>query len=49
MMHRQFNLVNLKIKIQGDMITETPNERKPAVIQSKKHFPKGRFTTRTAC
>jgi hypothetical protein len=49
MMHRQFSLVNLKIKIQGDMMTETPNERETAVIRSKKRFPKGRFTTPTAC
>jgi hypothetical protein len=44
MMHRQFNLV-LRIKIQGVMTTETPNGRERAVIQSKKRFPKGRFTS----
>jgi hypothetical protein len=31
------------------MMTETPNEREPAVIQSKKSFPKGRLTMLTAC
>jgi hypothetical protein len=49
MKHHKFNSVNLKIEIHWDMTTETLNEREPAVIQSKKRFPKGRLTTLTEC
>jgi hypothetical protein len=48
MKHHEFNSVNRKIEIHWDMMTETPNEREPAVIQSKKRFPKGRLTTLTS-